>query len=98
VSEKGLLKPTSRLDEQQKSRFSVRSSRSGQTEFASRLQSSQQARDEKVWTEAEVLADEDLWRVSDDSDEEGAVKVYTKEGQVSYTYDPNVRNREFYDD
>jgi hypothetical protein len=63
---------------------------------------------EKVWTEEEILADEDLWRVSDDSqDEEEQNRLHTATGTgfsrkkkivESVYYDANERNKEYYDD
>lgn len=49
---------------------------------------------EKVWTEEEILADEDLWRVESDLEEE---QLYTRTGKA-VKYNPYVRNKEYYDD
>lgn len=51
---------------------SKRSEQSGRTKFdegASRGGSSHANKDDKIWTEEELLADEDLWRVSDSDDD-----------------------------
>lgn len=50
---------------------------------------------DKIWTEEEVLADEDLWRVSDD--EEPEEKIYNKKGK-QVEYNPNSRNKQYYED
>jgi hypothetical protein len=60
----------------------------------------------KVWTEEEILADEDLWRVSDDSgsEQEAMHKTagtgFSRKKKIIETvpYDPNKRNKEYYDD
>jgi hypothetical protein len=51
----------------------------------SRASSKREADDEKIWTADEILADSDLWQVTDDSEDEESEEMVeeTKQGATS---------------
>jgi len=54
--------------------------------------------EEKVWTEAEILADNDLWHVTDSDESDDEFFEKGKKVEKVTHYDARKRNKQFYSD